>query len=330
MYYRPAEWQKHKTIWLAWPADKALWENNLLPAQEEFLALVNALMHEHVVIIAPSAKDLDVVESKIELHANLSVRILPYGDIWLRDTFPIFVKDENGKPAAILPRFNGWGQKYAFDNDLDLNERVVKMLSMQALRSSVVFEGGAIESDGEGCILTTEQCLLNDNRNPEMSKRDIEKEFARCFGAKKVIWIKEGLKNDHTDGHIDTIARFIAPKTIAIMSPTSKSDPNYDVLVAIKNQLASERDANGNPFTLVEIPSPGEVKDQNGKIMPASYLNFIMGDETFVVPLYGVPQDEKAVAKFAQCVDLPVMGLSAKAILSGGGAFHCISQEFYR
>ncbi len=330
MYFRPAEWQKHKTIWLAWPADQELWGEDLALAQQEFLDLVKALEHEHVVIIAPTAQELDVVEGRVDLQPNLSFRVMPYGDIWLRDTFPIFVKDESGQTAAVLPRFNGWGEKYSFADDLDLSERLVKMLKLPYERSNVVFEGGAIESDGCGTILTTEQCLLNPNRNPSISKSDIEKEFARCFGARKIIWIKEGLKNDHTDGHIDTIARFIAPRTIAIMLPASKDDPNYDVLMAIKTQLASESDADGQLFTLVELPSPGKIVNDNGAVMPASYLNFIMGDDTLVVPLYGAKEDKNAVSIFAKAVNVRVVGVSAKAILSGGGAFHCISQEFYR
>lgn len=330
MYCRPAEWRKNKTIWLAWPWDHQLWGDDLTAAQQETTDLVNALLREHVVVVVPSHVERALVEKRFTLSSRLTIEVMPFGDIWFRDTFPIFVRDEREHAAAILPHFNGWGGKYQFADDLDLSKRVVTSLSVPAIQSSLVFEGGAIECNGEGTMLTTEQCLLNKNRNPNVDKARIEEEFARCFGTKKVIWIKEGLKDDHTDGHIDTIARFIAPHTIAIMVPRSKNDPNYDVLMAIKSQLARETDAQGGKFSLLELPSPGIVLNSDGALMPASYLNFIIGDETMVQPLYGSPYDKEAYDILKNSIDLHVVGCMAKAILTGGGAFHCMSQEFYR
>lgn len=330
MYFRPAEWCKNKTIWLAWPFDPELWGEDLAPAQGEFLALIKALKREQLVVIAPSQKQLEAVSAKIGPQAKISYQVMPYGDIWLRDTFPVFVKDQGGVTSAILPRFNGWGNKYLFEHDLTLSARVTSLLKVPAIQSPVVFEGGAIECDGEGTMLTTEQCLLNKNRNPTLDKRAIEGEFANCFGAKKVIWIKQGLKNDHTDGHVDTIARFMGPHKVAIMVPQTKSDPNFDVLMAIKCQLKHESDAHQRKIELLELPSCGEILNGEGMLMPASYLNFIMGDETLVVPLYGSVYDQEAMRIFSEASDLAVVGLNAKSILTGGGAFHCISQEFYR
>jgi agmatine deiminase len=260
---------------------------------------------------------------------NVALKVVEYGDIWLRDTLPIFVKDEHGKSVAVIPRFNGWGGKYLFPDDLGLATRVANLLLVPKVFSQIVFEGGAIECDGAGTLLTTEQCLLNPNRN-RLSKKTIEEEFARLFGAKKIIWLKRGLKNDHTDGHIDTLARFIGPQKVAIMSPTDKTDPNYDVLLDIRQQLISETDAHGNQLDLLEVPSCGAVMNSRGEIMPASYCNFLMGDNTLVVPLYGEKTDLLAIEAFKRSVNLSVVGLMAKAILSGGGAFHCISQEYFR
>ena len=329
MFIRPAEWRKNKTIWLAWPWDQDLWCDDLVDAQKEFIALVKALSRERIVIVAPNDKEQHTIAARLGSAADVSYTVLAYGDIWLRDTMPIFVRDQAENIVAVLPQFNGWGKKYEFADDVDLSERMAKLLHAPIARSLIVFEGGAVECDGAGTLLTTEQCLLNKNRNPLVSKGQIEEEFARLFGCKKIIWLKEGLKNDHTDGHIDTIARFIAPKTIAIMIPNTKTDPNYRVLMAIKEQLAHETDADGNNFSLVEVPSCGEVLSRDGKIMPASYLNFIIGDETLVVPLYGSPHDDQALLSIKSHVPLTVIGSSAKAILSGGGAFHCISQEYF-
>jgi len=329
MYYRPAEWRVDKTIWLSWPFDLRLWGEDLVNAQQEFIAIVTALQNEHLVIIFPNKFELDKASNSMPVRSNIAFKLVEYGDIWLRDTLPIFVKDEHGKTVAVIPRFNGWGGKYLFPDDLGLATRVANLLLVPKVFSKVIFEGGAIECDGAGTLLTTEQCLLNPNRN-NLSKREIEEEFENLFGAKKIIWIKKGLKNDHTDGHIDTLARFIGPQNLAIMVPTDKSDPNYEVLLDIKHQLANETDAHGNRFDLVELPSPGSVVNGSGELMPASYLNFLMGDQTFLVPLYGEKTDSLALEIFKGSINLPVIGLKAKAILSGGGAFHCISQEFFR
>lgn len=328
MNHRPAEFSKGKTIWLAWPFSKPLWGHDLEKAQEEVRALISSLKEESLALIFPSSSELEKTKNIIS-HPNIIYKVLPYGDIWLRDTFPLFVTDAENKPMAVIPKFNGWGEKYLFDDDVTLANRAADLFLVKKISSSLIFEGGAIESNGEGCFLTTEQCLLNSNRNPLVSKETIEKELFRLFGAKKIIWLKEGLKNDHTDGHIDTLARFINPHTIAIMTPTSKDDPNFSVLKALKNDLAAATDAEGKSFSLLELPSPGTVLDRNGQLMPASYLNFIIGDHTLVMPLYGSMMDKEAEALLTKAVDLKVIGISAKAILSGGGAFHCISQEWY-
>jgi agmatine deiminase len=330
MYTRPAEWRKDKVIWLAWPFDQALWGEDLAGAQKEFIALVSALKNEHVVVLCPNSEELKLLSAHIDEHDNLSLKIVPYGDIWLRDTLPIFVKDERGRTVAMIPKFNGWGKKYLFNNDEDLSTRVADLLLCPKIYSRVVFEGGAIESDGAGTFLTTEQCLLNINRNPSLNKKAIEEDWQAHLGAQKVIWLKEGLKNDHTDGHIDTLVRFIGPQKITIMHPNFKDEPNYTVLRAIKEQLSKETDAYDHHFELVELPSPGIVLNRHGDLMPASFLNFIIGDHTAIIPLYGTSYDNEAVKILSSALRLKVVGLSAKAILTGGGAFHCISQEYYR
>lgn len=329
MLFRPPEWQKNKTIWLAWPYDQALWQENLAKAQREFIALTQVLASERLVLLFPHQAELQAHRVRFVPGAHHRFACLNYADIWIRDTFPIAVLGPNEAPELVQPSFNGWGNKYLFEADRDLSERAAKLLGWPALKSALVFEGGAIECDGAGTLLTTEQCLLNDNRNKGWDKSTIEQEFARLFGTQKVIWLKEGLKFDHTDGHIDTIARFIGPATVAIMVPKEKSDPNYDVLMAIKAQLAAETDAQGRKLKLLELPSCGAVYSSEGQLMPASFLNFVIGDHTLAVPTYGTPFDDEAVDVVAGYAACAVQGSSAKAILSGGGAFHCMSQEYY-
>lgn len=326
MYVRPAEWTSPKEIWLAWPYDASLWCHYLPDAQAEFLALVKALSKEKITTVVPNEQQYAVL--KPLLNSQVECKIIPFGDIWFRDTLPMCVKDEHGASSLVLAHFNGWGEKYLFDDDRDLNQRVALHRQQKSRSSKLIFEGGAIECDGVGTMLTTEQCLLNPNRNPGLSKAEIEAEFSRLFGIKKVIWLKEGLMNDHTDGHIDTIARFIAPATVAIMVPAA-NDPNAQVMLEIKKCLELDSDALGRPLKLLEIPSPGAILNDDGQLMPASYLNFIIGDTTLVVPTYGSPYDNEAVKIFKDFSDLDVIGVSARSILSGGGAFHCMSQEFY-
>lgn len=329
MYIRPAEWQKNKTIYMAWPYDENLWGADLKECQKEFVALIMALKQERLVVLCPDEEQWHKLASLIGPCSTISFMVCAYADIWLRDIMPIAVRSQQNHTASVIPVFNGWGQKYLFAKDKDLAHRIALGWGDEILSSSLVFEGGAIECNGQGTLLTTEQCLLNKNRNPLITKQAIEKEFLTLFGAKKVIWLKEGLKNDHTDGHIDTLARFIAPNKIAIMTPTQKDDPNFDVLTTIKEQLLLETDAYGHHFELVELPSVGRVVNSHGDILPASFLNFIIGDHTMAVPIYDTAYDDRAVDVLKKAVDLKVVGLRAQAILTGGGAFHCISQEYF-
>jgi len=248
-----------------------------------------------------------------------------YGDIWLRDTAPIFTY-AHGTTTACVFKFNGWGGKYILEGDAELG----KNIALAARRPSRVFpfvlEGGSVEVDGIGTCLTTEQCLLNPNRGGK-SKDEIEKDLKDSLGIEKVLWLREGLKNDHTDGHIDTLARFLAPGIVGCMSP-EKGDPNYDVLVEIKKTLLGMTDAQGRKLQVLDIPSPGRVLGEEDGLMPASYMNFYISNRTVVVPTYKSTQDEKAVKMIRDFyAEKKTVGLSAYAILHGGGAFHCITQQ---
>lgn len=330
MYTRPAEWESKKEIWLGWPWDKSLWAENLEKAQDEVLALISLFKEESLVCLAPNESEALKLQKKLSGFSHVRVETMAFGDIWLRDIFPIEVKSPSNNKTLVLPVFNGWGKKYLFPDDLSLSSRFAKKHGENSIKSNFIFEGGAIECDGDETMLTTEQCLLNPNRNPGLTKAAIEQEFLHKFGIKKVVWLKEGLVNDHTDGHIDTIARFVAPQTVAIMVSDDQQDPNFAVLQNIKRQLAYETDAQGRKLKLVELPSCGAVKNADGEIMPASYLNFIIGNHSVAMPTYGIKQDAVAQKTLQKAFALPVRPACARAILSGGGAFHCMSQEFYR
>ena len=324
-YIQPAEWQPHSACWLAFPSHRDLWLESLDIVQTEFVALAKAIATSEALEILVLEESAELAR---ELLGDLSVRFhhIPFGDIWMRDITPIYVKNTEGKLGALHFQWNGWGGKYLLEHDDRVADRILQTLDIPRFEFDWVLEGGAIEVDGEGTCLTTKQCLLNPNRNPQMDQAAIESGLKSALGVEKVLWIEKGLLNDHTDGHIDTIARFIAPHTVMCMQPTIPDDPNYQVLHDIVEQLEAMTDAKGRKLKVIKIPSPHLVVDDEGEIMPASYLNFYISNDSVIIPTYGSINDDLAVAEIAKHFpNRKVIGLSAKNILLGGGAFHCIT-----
>jgi agmatine deiminase len=251
-----------------------------------------------------------------------------FGDIWLRDTAPVFLTNKRGDVATARFGFNGWGGKYVLEHDDKVAARVAEAAGLTAFDAPWVLEGGSIDVDGQGTCLTTRQCLLNRNRNPGMDERSIEAGLATMLGVTKTIWLGDGLLNDHTDGHVDNVARFVRPGVVACMAAKSDDDPNREALEAIARDLAECTDAKGRRLEVVRIPSPGRVIDDEGKVVPASFANFYVANRVVVVPTYGTPWDDEAVAAIgALFPDRRAVGINARAVLSGGGAFHCITQQ---
>jgi agmatine deiminase len=330
--HQPAEWERHSACWLAWPSHGHLWQENLAPAQAEFTALCLTIAGDGGesldLLVEDDAAEAEVRAALAPVLGQVRFHRVPVGDIWLRDTAPIFVKNLSGALRAACFRFNGWGGKYVLPDDDHVAERVASLSGLPRLDHDWVLEGGSIEVDGQGTILTTRQCLLNANRNPRMNQAAIEAALREALGAEKVLWLDEGLVNDHTDGHIDTLARFVAPGVVVCMEAQDSSDPNAATLAHIASELAAFTDARERRLQVVRIPSPGLLEDEAGSVMPASYVNFYIGNGTVVVPIYGTPHDEAAVAALAPLFPgRRVVGRSARAILSGGGAFHCITQQ---
>jgi agmatine deiminase len=324
-------------VWLAWPHDGELWQDQLVPAQREFVELCRAIADIDFVSGEPRGEQLAVLIPNLETQAQaemaldgLPVRFfeIPVGDIWLRDTGPLFLKSEDGRYATVQFVFNGWGEKYQLPYDDQVAQQIAQVADLNMFQVPWVLEGGSVEVDGDGTCLTTEQCLLNENRNPGMTREQLELGLGETLGVKRVLWLRQGLLNDHTDGHIDTIARFVAPGVVVCMEAHSADDPNREVLNEIARDLAQMIDARGRHLRVVRVPSPGRVLDDEGQVMPASYVNFYIGNSAVVVPTYGTPFDDAAVAMIATYFPgRRTMGVSARAILAGGGAFHCISQQ---
>ena len=335
-FLQPAEWARHSAVWSAWPSHADLWVEDLAPAREEVAALFSAIADvdpktgvirgERLRILACGEEA--VASATAALHGK-GAEIIPaeFGDIWLRDTAPIFVTSPHGLQAACF-RFNGWGGKYVLDGDDQVAAFVASKAGAPALPHDWVFEGGSLDVDGEGTALTTRQCLLNPNRNPDLVQRDIERSLRDSLGIESLIWIDEGLVNDHTDGHVDNIARFVAPGVVACMEPAGSDDPNAQVLKNIIATLKAARDAKGRKLEVMTIPSPGRIDDEDGEIIPANPMNFYIGNTAVVVPLYGSPSDDAAVDAIGKLFPgRKTVGLSARHVITGGGSFHCITQQ---
>jgi agmatine deiminase len=321
----PAEWTPHKAIWTAWPSAADLWGEDLEPARAEVAAMIRALADggagDRMRVLAHGRE----AEATAKLAVGRSADIIPaaFGDIWLRDTGPIFAS--GGKALGF--RFNGWGGKYRLPHDEEVGARVALLAGADYKRHDFIVEGGAVEMDGEGTLITTRQCLLNPNRNAHWTEEGAEVELKRALGVEKVLWLDEGLLNDHTDGHIDNLARFVAPGRVVCQAPADRGDPNFDVLEEIALSLAAMRDARGRLLEVVRIPSPGPIADEDGDAVPASHMNFVIGNSTVVVPIYSSTGDDAVNALAPLFPGRKVVGLSSHAILTGGGSFHCITQQ---
>ena len=317
----PPEWAPHEALWIGFPSDPELWLADLRPAQGEVAAFAQAVhargKGEEVWLVA-SHEDA-AVEARA-LCPFAKVIIEPFGDIWLRDTGPI-VTGSGAKRRAQGFQFNGWGGKYELEGDGTIGQRLAGHSGFPYAQADWILEGGGVDHDGTGRAVTTEQCLLNSNRNRELSKTDVEALLKRDLGFSQVIWLGEGLLNDHTDGHVDNLARFVAPGRLAIPKP-AKGDPNEAAYRDAAERLAS------TDLDILTLPSPGRITNDDGDIIPASYMNFYIGNAAVVVPQYGAPNDSAAIEAIqALFADRVAIGLRADHILTGGGSFHCISQQ---
>ena len=317
------EWAPHEAVWIGFPSDASLWEEDLAPAQAEVAAFAAAVhadgKGEAVWLVA--ADDTAASEAR-RLAPFATVIVEPFGDIWLRDTGAIVVGSGSERRARGF-RFNGWGDKYDLPGDDSIGERLSKAAGLAYEKSDWILEGGAIDGDGSGTFLTTEQCLLNPNRNPGFGQEEVEQRLAQDLGAAKIVWLGDGLLNDHTDGHVDNLARFVGPGRVAIPEAV-EGDPNA---AAYADAAEALLDAD---LEVVAIPSPGAV-ERDGEIVPASYMNFYIGNAVVVVPQYGGPNDAAAVEALQEIFpDRRVIGLRADHVLTGGGSFHCISQQVPR
>ena len=316
-------------MWLGFPSHAELWREDLGPAQAEVSALARALAGPGAERVRLLVQGDEAEAAARTLLAGTAVELVrgTFGDIWLRDTGPIFI-DDGGATAAAGFRFNGWGGKYALEGDGEVPGQLAAAAGSPLLANDFILEGGAIDHDGLGTVLTTRQCLLNDNRNPGWTEAVAEAALAAALGAHKVLWLDRGLRCDHTDGHVDNLARFVAPGVVVCPLAFGMDDPNIDNYAAAAKALSGMTDARGGNLQVVRIPSPGRLIDGDGEVLPASYMNFIIANKAVIVPQYGTPSGDYAVEALQNLFpERQVIGLPSMAILTGGGSFHCITQQ---
>lgn len=318
----PAEWAPHDWTWIGFPTNAQEWPGAFDAARTQIAAFASALhakgRGEEVRLVVANEGDADAARALVA--PGVSIVVQPLGDVWLRDTAPITVL--NGKARALVDfGFNGWGGKYQMAGDEDIGARLAATTGLPTSTQHWVFEGGAVDTDGTGLFVTTEQCLLHPNRNPDLDRGKIETLLAGSLGLSDMLWLGDGLLNDHTDGHVDNLARFVGEGLLALPIATTEDDPN----AAIYADARARAQAHG--VTVVDMPSPGLVM-VDGEAIPASYMNFYVGNAAVIVPIYGQPNDQAALDALAPFFPgRDIVGLRSDAILSGGGSFHCCSQQ---
>jgi len=325
----PAEWAPHRAMWVGWPSHGELWLDQLEQAQDEVDALVRALAgpgREQVRLMVGNDEALADARARFDGVANVEVVAGLFGDVWLRDTGPIFGP---GSTVANAFEFNGWGGKYDFPHDDKVARQIGEAAGVALTRHDFILEGGALDHDGAGTILTTGQCLLNTNRNAGWTAAAAEAALGDALGARKVVWLGDGLLNDHTDGHVDNLARFVAPGVVAVPMAFGHDDPNTEAYEAAAAAVRAATDAEDRPLTVLPIPSPGLVLDEDERPIPASHMNFLIANGAVVVPTYGNDMAARLACEALATVfpDREIIPLPSTAILTGGGSFHCISQQ---
>ncbi|WP_406087071.1 agmatine/peptidylarginine deiminase [Kitasatospora purpeofusca] len=323
----PAEWTEHDGCLMAWPVRSDLWGDSLDEVKREYAAVARAIAEfEPVTMVAPPGHG---DEARTLCGPGLTVVEIPQDDSWFRDSAPIFVLDEEGRRAGVDFRFNAWGRKHhPWDADDRVSGLLLEHLDVPAIRSEMILEGGAITVDGEGTLITTEQCLLHPNRNPELGREEIEAELKARLGVSKIIWLPYGGALDtETDGHVDGVCAFAAPGKVVVQLPADPAHPDYVRMRANRTVLEHSTDAQGRPFEIVDVTQAAFV-EVDGVRVEVGYLNFYLANGGVVVPVADHPEDAGALAVIAAAFpDRKVVGVRARVIAFGGGGVHCITQQ---
>ncbi|MFB6874934.1 agmatine/peptidylarginine deiminase [Streptomyces sp. NPDC056323] len=323
----PAEWSEHEGCLMAWPVREDLWGSVLDDVKEEYTNVARAIAgFEPVTMVAPPGHG---GEARTRCGDEVTVVEMAQDDSWFRDSAPLFVLDGDGNRAGVDFRFNAWGRKHhPYDSDDRVSALLLEHLGVERIASDMILEGGAITVDGEGTLITTEQCLLHPNRNPGLSRDEIETELKSRLGIDKVVWLPYGgLLDTETDGHVDGVCAFAAPGKVVVSLPDDPDHPDYARMRANRAVLEATTDAHGRAFEIIDIPQTAFVDMAEGEV-EVSYLNYYVANDGVVVPVAGVPQDGDALAVIAAAYPgRKVVGVRAPVIAFGGGGVHCVTQQ---
>lgn len=326
-FYMPAEWHPHKRCWMAWPCRTEVWGDGLDAAREAYASVAKAIAEFEPVTMVANPEDV----AEVSLRCGSGVAALPLAldDSWMRDIGPSFVIDGKGGLAGIDWQFNAWGGKYkTYDKDAALAQALLDHTSITRHAAPLVLEGGSIHVDGEGTLLTSEQCLLNPNRNPNLTPKEIEELLSAYLGVRSFVWLGQGLVDDETDGHIDNLACFVRPGVVLALTTKDTADANYAALQDNLQRLRAARDAKGREFEVVEIEQPAAATDSDGRRIARSYINFYIANGGIVMPEFEDPKDDAAFATISKCFpNRAVRQVPAGDIVVGGGGIHCITQQ---
>ncbi|HEX6667213.1 MAG TPA: agmatine deiminase [Solirubrobacterales bacterium] len=344
----PAEYEPHSGCWMVWPQRPDNWRLGAKPAQKAFATVAAAIAESEPVTMAVSDSQFEHARSL--LPSSVRLVEISTNDSWVRDTGPTFVIDGKGRRRGIDWHFNAWGGLdgglyFPWDRDDRVAAKILEIEGAERYRAPFVLEGGAIHVDGEGTVLTTEECLLNPNRNPELSREQVEQNLCDYLGVEKVLWLDRGVFEDETDGHIDELATFVRPGVVLLTWTEDESDPQYAISADARQRLEAATDAKGRSLEVVLIPSPGplEITAEEaagvdavegtyprtaGDRLPASYANFYLGNSRLIYPLLDERTDEAAAEILSGCFpEREVVGVPAREIILGGGNIHCITQQ---
>jgi agmatine deiminase len=333
----PAEWVPHRGTWLSWPHKEASWPGKFGPVPPIFARMVRHLAdHEevHLNVAGPGMEqevrrllaDEGAGSGNVFFHSN------PTNDAWCRDHGPIFVQraGPHGPEQAVLDwKFNAWGDKYPpYDLDDVIPTRIAQEYGLPVFHPGIVLEGGSIEVNGKGTLLTTEACLLNPNRNPTLTREQIEGYLRAYLGVRHILWLGDGIVGDDTDGHIDDLTRFVDERTVVTVVEDDPADENYEPLQANLERLRSMRDQDGRALEVVTLPMPRALYHE-GQRLPASYANFYIANGLVLLPTYDPERDDAARSTLQRCFpDREVIGIDCTDLVWGLGAFHCVSQQW--
>lgn len=333
-FYFPAEWAPHTATWLSWPHKEQSWPGKLDLVYSKYCEFVKALTKNELVRINVANEQMAAFAKQQLLLLEVDLKQVEFfefatNDAWCRDHGPAFLINPATKQKAIIDwDYNAWGNKYPpYDLDDVIPAKIAERFGLPVYHPGIVMEGGSVDFNGKGTVLTTTACLLNPNRNPGLSQRQIEEYLVNYYGVEQVLWLGDGIIGDDTDGHIDDITRFINEDTVVTVVEENRNDENYQILQDNLNTLKNMRLLNGKQLNVIELPMPEPVI-YRGQRLPASYANFYIANKSVIVPTYQSKNDDKALETLSACFpDREVIGIDSTDIIWGLGSFHCLSQQ---